>query len=80
MKKLAIFYTIFFAVHLGAVLASKCCDSAKIPMARGLARKHKKQERGRALVRPLPVKSSLLPVTPSSGSDSDNEELRRPPR
>ncbi len=31
MKKLAIFYTIFLAVRPGAVLASKGCDSAKIP-------------------------------------------------
>lgn len=31
MKKSAIFYTIFLTVHLGAVLASKGCDSAKIP-------------------------------------------------
>ena len=28
MKKTAIFYTIFLVVHPGAVLASKCCDSA----------------------------------------------------
>ncbi len=31
MKKLAIFYTIFLAARPGTVLASKCCDSAKIP-------------------------------------------------
>ena len=54
MKKLAIFYTIFLAVRPGTVLASNGCDSAKIPMARGLARKHKKQGRGRTGMRPLP--------------------------
>ena len=31
MKKLAIFYTIFLAAHLGVVLTSRCRDSAKIP-------------------------------------------------
>lgn len=31
MKKLAIFYTIFLAAHLGVVLVSRCCESAKIP-------------------------------------------------
>ena len=34
MKKTAIFYTIFLAVHPGTVLASRCCDSARIPIAR----------------------------------------------
>nr|DAJ87610.1 MAG TPA: hypothetical protein [Caudoviricetes sp.] len=31
MKKSAIFYTIFLAVYPGTVLASRCCESAKIP-------------------------------------------------
>lgn len=30
MKKLAIFYTIFLAVRLSALLAFRCCDSARI--------------------------------------------------
>ena len=41
MKKTAIFYTIFLAVQSGAVLASRRCESAKIPIARGLTRKRK---------------------------------------
>lgn len=31
MKKTAIFYTIFLAAHLGVILVSRRCESAKIP-------------------------------------------------